>query len=452
MTDDAATRLAAAVKGDDGFFTTFLVSSYSPYLVRAAARLRLTPNLITVGSLVGGLGAAAAVALGSRAGLITGAVLLQLSFTLDVVDGQLARYTGASSSFGAWFDSMVDRTKEYAVYAGLAVGSARGFHQNVWALAGAALVIQACHHLLDFSYAAGRSSVAAADSAAGGGRAARLGRSAIRLSGTTDRRGGTYWLKRVLVLPIGERLFLISVTAAVFRPLVTFVALLAWGGVALGYTATGRILRSLAAGSIPDSSSLLATYRDDGPLRGPLPTAFGRVPAPVLALIGVVPWSVALALTARGDTLVPLAAALVWLLGWGIVSGRAAPVGRLDWLVPPLLQAAEYTGVLRLATVATDHDAAAGYAVAGVIAFRHYDLVYRPVTGAASQLVGWLAGGWGLRLAVTFGIAAAGVVWPGYYVVAAALTVLLLGEPVITWHDPEWRRGAPAVTPAEEMH
>jgi phosphatidylglycerophosphate synthase len=447
--DDAS--LAAVVKTDDGFFATFFVSTYTPHLVRAAARLRLTPNLITVGALAGGLGAAATFATGSRAGLITGAVLLQLSFTLDVVDGQLARYLGASSPFGAWFDSMVDRTKEYVVYAGLAVGSVRGFHQDVWALAGAALVLQVVRHMVDFSYAAGRDSPPTS-APAQDGRAARLGRGAIRLSGSTDQRGWTYWSKRIVVLPIGERLLLVSVTAAFFRPLVTFVALLVWGGFALAYLLAGRLLRSLAAPAIPATSDLLRSYRDDGPL-GPLrPARLGRVSAPILAVIAIVPWALTMALSTQGGTVVPLAVALVWLLVFGVLSGRAAPVGRLDWLVPPLLQAAEYTGVLRLAAIGSDHDLAAGYALAGVIAFRHYDVVYRPASTALSRAVGLIAGGWGLRLAVAFGLAAAGVVWPGDYLFAAALAVLLLGEALVTWHDPEWRLGAPAVPAAEEFH
>jgi phosphatidylglycerophosphate synthase len=450
-TDDAATRLAAAVKGDDGFFSTFFVSSYTPYLVRAAAWLRLTPNLITIGSLAGGIGAAALFAVGSRASLIVGAVVLQLSFTLDVVDGQLARFTGASSAFGAWFDSMVDRTKEYVVYAGLAVGSVRGFHDDVWALAGAALVMQTCRHLLDSSYAAGRSEQSSA-AATPSSRGQRLGQGVIRLSGATDRRGAVYWLKRIVVLPIGERLLLICVTAAVFRPRVTFVALLVWGAVALVYIATGRILRSLASGPIAAGAPVLAGYRDDGPLRAVLPTRVGRLPALVLALIAVVPWFVLLGLAGRGGSFVPLGVALAWLLGWGVLSGRGTPVGRLDWLVSPLLQAAEYIGVLRLAAIASDHDVAAGFALAGVIAFRHYDLVYRPVAGEVARVAAWLAGGWELRLVLAYGLAAAGLVEPGDYVFAAALAVLLLSEPVLTWHDRDWRRGAPAIPPAEELH
>ena len=38
---------------------------------------------------------------------------------------------------------------------------------------------------------------------------------------------------------------MISITAALWSARVTFVALLAWGGLAIAYTQTGRVLRSL---------------------------------------------------------------------------------------------------------------------------------------------------------------------------------------------------------------
>ncbi|MBW3652250.1 MAG: CDP-alcohol phosphatidyltransferase family protein, partial [Actinobacteria bacterium] len=54
------------------------------------------------------------------------------------------------------------------------------------------------------------------------------------------------WLKRIIVLPIGERLALISVLAVVADARVIFLALLAWGLVALTYTTSGRLARSYA--------------------------------------------------------------------------------------------------------------------------------------------------------------------------------------------------------------
>jgi phosphatidylglycerophosphate synthase len=287
--DEDKVLLDAAVKATDGFFTTFFVSPYSRYLARWAARRGLTPNQVTVFSMVLGVAAAAAFALGNRAGLVAGALLLQAAFTADCVDGQLARYTRQFSKFGAWLDSVFDRGKEYAVYAGLAVGAARTGSDGIWLLASAAIALQTVRHVVDFSYAATQheelalaqqaplaepaeqparalpttsatparegprgSPDDAADDDDDTGRVPDpqrrlkgVGRLGVRASVYFEQREWMKWAKRILVLPIGERFALISLTAALADARATFIALLVWGVVALTYTALGRVLRSL---------------------------------------------------------------------------------------------------------------------------------------------------------------------------------------------------------------
>jgi phosphatidylglycerophosphate synthase len=308
--DEDRVALSSAVKATDGFFTTFFVSPYSRYIARFCARRGWTPNQMTTVSMLIGIVAAAVFATGSRAGMIAGAVLLQAAFTVDCVDGQLARYTRTFSKLGAWLDSVFDRGKEYVVYAGLAIGSLRGFDQDVWVLAAAALTLQTVRHAFTFGFAASRhveiaatpqrpldepndhrlwtaeqaraarlareAAGAGAPVTAGGGGAAvavpaqarrpapapalspedpletepvqRLGLAAraVRLIRAVDRFGWVVWLKRIVVLPIGERFALVSITAALFSPRVTFVALLAWGGFAALYGVGGQVLRTLA--------------------------------------------------------------------------------------------------------------------------------------------------------------------------------------------------------------
>src|SRR5690606_9312716 len=140
--DPETVRLAGAVKRDDGFFTTFLVSSYSPHLVRVAASLGIRPDTVTIASMVLGIAAAVAFATGTAGGMVAGALLLQAAFTLDCVDGQLARVTRDFSIRGAWLDATFDRGKEYVVFAGLAVGGLNaGEAGPLWLLAGAALLL-----------------------------------------------------------------------------------------------------------------------------------------------------------------------------------------------------------------------------------------------------------------------------------------------------------------------
>ncbi len=241
--DEDRARLDAAVKRDDGFFATFFVSPYSPHLVRWAAGRGWSPNAVTILSMGLGTLAAACFATGQRVGLLAGAIVFQLAFVADCVDGQLARYTRRFSALGAWLDSIFDRAKEYVVYAGLAIGAARG-SDDVWALAGAALALQTARHMVDFGYAAARNDdpqpLARLEIEDDGDPAEQRARPSPRAGGIA------YWSKRIIVLPIGERFALISLTAALATPRTTFVVLLAWGTIAAAYGWTGKVVRSVA--------------------------------------------------------------------------------------------------------------------------------------------------------------------------------------------------------------
>ncbi|MGP3911865.1 CDP-alcohol phosphatidyltransferase family protein [Nonomuraea sp. 10N515B] len=246
--DEAKVRLDTSVKQDDGFFATYFVSTWSRYLIKPAVKLKLSPNTVTGVSVGLALLAAVWFSAGTQGGRLLGALLFYLSFTLDCLDGQLARYTRTFSPLGAWADCMADRIKEYIVYVGLAFGST---DPGIWYLAVAAMILQVVRHAIDFAYAG-----AVADAARVGaswGRPARsLQESAdarhaagvLRLAQRLDRRRATRWIKKIIVLPIGERTALIAVTAAVWNPRVTFLSLLCWGGVAALYQLAGRMMRS----------------------------------------------------------------------------------------------------------------------------------------------------------------------------------------------------------------
>lgn len=86
-------------------------------LVSALAARRITPNQVTLAALLLSLLAA----LGIAAGWPRAAALVLIVASLgDLVDGMLARQTGQSSAFGAFFDSTLDRIAEGAVLAALA--------------------------------------------------------------------------------------------------------------------------------------------------------------------------------------------------------------------------------------------------------------------------------------------------------------------------------------------
>jgi len=82
------------------------------------ARIGLTPNMATVIGLVLNIAVAAVIASGHPR---WGGVFLLVASAFDMVDGAIARATGATSKFGGFLDSTLDRYSEVVVYLGLLI-------------------------------------------------------------------------------------------------------------------------------------------------------------------------------------------------------------------------------------------------------------------------------------------------------------------------------------------
>nr|BFD81540.1 hypothetical protein StreXyl84_09410 [Streptomyces sp. Xyl84] len=444
--DDEAVRLKSAVKARDGFFTTFFISPYSRFIARWCARRGLTPNQVTTASLLTALIAAGCAATGTRAGFVAAGVLLIASFVLDCTDGQLARYSLQYSTLGAWLDATFDRAKEYAYYAGLALGAARGGgHDDVWALALGAMVLQTCRHVVDFSFNEANHDATANTSPT------------AALSDKLDSVGWTVWLRRMIVLPIGERWALIAVLTAATTPRITFYVLLAGCAFAATYTTAGRVLRSVTrkARRTDRAAQALADLADNGPLgaglaralRGPA-RGLPAVTAPAVALLGGVAVVACCALTGFGG-LWPVAGALVYVLTSALALARPLK-GALDWLVPPLFRAAEYGTVLVLAARADVHGALpAAFGLVAAVAYHHYDTVYR-IRGDAgappARLVRAIGGQEGRTLLVTVlaALLTAAQFKAALTVIAVLVAVVVLAESIRFWVAAH-KGGAPAV-------
>ncbi|MFJ9737382.1 DUF5941 domain-containing protein [Streptomyces sp. NPDC101166] len=445
--DDEAVRLKSAVKAGDGFFTTYFVSPYSRYIARWCARRGLTPNQVTTASLITALIAAGSAATGTRGGFVAAGVLLLLSFVLDCTDGQLARYSLQYSTLGAWLDATFDRAKEYAFYAGLALGAARG-GDDVWALALGAMVLQTCRHVVDFAFHeaerdATRAATPAAEPAAA--TAGTTGTGAPALAGRPDRVGWTVWARRIIVLPIGERWAMIAVLTAVATPRITFYALLAGSAFAALYTTAGRVLRSLRRRTALTGREArsLAALADSGPLAELLARGLrGRVPAvsrlaPLSALAGAVVLLTVARLQGPGWWVVP--AAGVYVLCSAVAVARPL-TGSLDWLVVPVFRAAEYGAVLLLAA-RSDVDGAlpAAFGLVAAVAYHHYDTVYRNWGDTGAPPPAWLvraAGGHeGRTLLVTVlaALLTAAQFTVALTALAVAVALLVLTESIRFW-------------------
>ncbi|WP_309093341.1 DUF5941 domain-containing protein [Streptomyces sp.] len=442
--DDEAVRLKSAVKARDGFFTTFCVSPYSRYLARWCARRGLTPNQVTTASLLTALIAAACAATGTRGGFVAAGVLLIASFVLDCTDGQLARYSLQYSTLGAWLDATFDRAKEYAYYAGLALGAARG-GDDVWALALGAMVLQTCRHVVDFSFNEANHDATANTSPT------------AALSDKLDSVGWTVWVRRMIVLPIGERWAMIAVLTALTTPRVTFYALLAGCAFAATYTTAGRVLRSLTrrAQRTDRAARALADLADSGPLAQGIAEALRRparslpgFTAPAVALLGGLAVVLTSAVTGFGGPW-PVVAALAYALASGLAVARPLK-GALDWLVPPFLRAAEYGTVLVLAARADVNGALpAAFGLVAAVAYHHYDTVYR-IRGDAGAPPAWLVRSIGghegrtLLVTVLAALLAAPQFTVALMVLAVAVALVVLVESIRFWVAAH-KGGAPAV-------
>ncbi|MEU9514898.1 DUF5941 domain-containing protein [Micromonospora sp. NPDC048169] len=433
--DEDRAELKLSVKERDDFFTTFFVSTWSPYVTKAAARIGIGPTGVTMVSVAFAVAAAVLFGAGGRPALVAGAVLLYLGFVLDCVDGQLARYTRHFSAWGGWLDTMADRFKEYVVYAGLGYGATHAGFRYGWALALAAMTLQTVRHMTDTWYgalhdeAARRPKVVSADA---GGIGGKLNAASTRVQ--ADTGSVSYWLKRTVVFPIGERWALIAIAAALFGPLVALVAVLVWGTLAFAYTGGLRTLRARWM-RVPVLTTVdAALHRDDGLLVRTLPTARRPLLLAVLGALGAagtLVWAL-LAVHGGGDlpVFVPVLA-LVLLLG-AAQGSRAPHDGPLDWLVPAALRAAEYLFAIAVGVAGRAPTwLIFGYVL--VLTLLHYDLTARlekrqsaPPLHAAT--LGWLG-----RSVLLAAASTAGTVSFALATMSAYLLVVFVASVVLAW-------------------
>ena len=111
---------------------------FSIFLSVPLACWGVTANQVTIASAVIGLAGAASFMLGTyRAGLL-GAVLLQLAYLLDYVDGEIARLRQSSSRRGYFLDLVTHAVIKTAIFLGASYGvfaAGRGPRILIWGFA-----------------------------------------------------------------------------------------------------------------------------------------------------------------------------------------------------------------------------------------------------------------------------------------------------------------------------
>lgn len=101
----------------------------------------VTPNAVSVASILVGVLSAFFLATGQYALTVLGAVLFQLSAVIDCVDGDIARAVFKESPLGKWLDLAGDQIVHISVFAGVAFGVVRAGEspQLLWLGASAVL-------------------------------------------------------------------------------------------------------------------------------------------------------------------------------------------------------------------------------------------------------------------------------------------------------------------------
>ncbi|WP_447970814.1 CDP-alcohol phosphatidyltransferase family protein [Nitrospira sp. M1] len=109
--------------GMDGIIDQYVNRKLSGIFTHAFLKFGVSPNMITMVSMVVGLIAAGFFALGSYQFGIVGALLFQLSVIIDCCDGEVARLTFSESRFGQELDIWADNVVHMAIFAGIASGA-----------------------------------------------------------------------------------------------------------------------------------------------------------------------------------------------------------------------------------------------------------------------------------------------------------------------------------------
>lgn len=109
-------------KPDDFWWARYATRPYAALIVAAMHRLPVTPNQISIASVLPGmLGIGAFAFWPGYAGLWIGWGLLQAAYTLDCMDGMWARYRKMHSPCGIELDFLVDAVRQFFLFQAVAV-------------------------------------------------------------------------------------------------------------------------------------------------------------------------------------------------------------------------------------------------------------------------------------------------------------------------------------------
>ncbi len=123
-------------KRPDGIFGSFMTRPVSHVVAYMSYKIGLSPNVVSFISFVLCSAAVSVLLIQNNNNYIIAALVWWLAAIFDAADGDLARYANLASPFGGWFDSLLDRMKEFMIFSVLGYLAFKQFQNEIYLLMG----------------------------------------------------------------------------------------------------------------------------------------------------------------------------------------------------------------------------------------------------------------------------------------------------------------------------
>jgi hypothetical protein len=107
----------------EGVLDTYLIRPLGYLVVTLVRRTPITPNMLSIASVVAAAGGGYCYVSGGLVGALGGLAFILLLSAFDSADGQLARATGRTSDFGRTLDGLCDNFAFFCLYAGMGLSA-----------------------------------------------------------------------------------------------------------------------------------------------------------------------------------------------------------------------------------------------------------------------------------------------------------------------------------------
>ena len=115
---DTIKEIKKSQKKPSGIFTSFMFRPVSHIFAYFCYKLSLSPNFVSFLSMVFCFVGIVIIYIYPKnySFILLAAAMWYIGAIFDAADGDLARFTGKASQFGKWFDSFLDRIKEFLIF------------------------------------------------------------------------------------------------------------------------------------------------------------------------------------------------------------------------------------------------------------------------------------------------------------------------------------------------